>query len=66
MQWYFDFAKTNGANTEEQYPYTATDGPECLNDPSNAPTFVDETYTIAAYWAEAEYNTVDNIRAALE
>merc|ERR1712038_218927 len=37
MQWYFDFARENGANTNEQYPYQAVDGEECLNDPSTAP-----------------------------
>merc|ERR1712038_1450893 len=66
MQWYFDFARENGANTNEQYPYQAVDGEECLNDPSTAPTFVQDVYTVSAAWNKPEEATVENIRAALE
>jgi len=66
MQWYFDFARENGANTNEQYPYQAVDGEECLNDPSTAPTFVQDVFTVSAAWNKPEEATVENIRAALE
>jgi len=66
MQWYFDFARENGANTNEQYPYQAVDGEECLNDPSTAPTFVQDVFTVASAWNKPEEATVENIRAALE
>ena len=66
MQWYFDFAKENGANTEEQYPYKAQDGPECLNDPTTAPTYVDNVFNVATAWNNEEGATVENIKAALQ
>jgi len=65
MQWYFDYAKVNGANTEEQYPYTAVDGAECKNDPSTAPTYVENVINVATAYYDEENATVENIRAAL-
>jgi len=68
MQWYFDYARENGANTNEQYPYLAVDGEECKNDPDTAPTFVQDVFTVAAAWNEEglQNASVENIRAALE
>jgi len=56
----------SGANTNEEYPYTATDGAECLNNPDTAQTWVTEVYNVATAFNDPAYATVENIRAALE
>jgi len=65
MEWYFEFARDNGAMTNAEYPYTAKDG-DCAWKESSNNIKVEGWETVAAAYAGDQYGSVAQIRAALE